>query len=66
MSIAQFLSIVRARWRIGLMVWVLTVAVAVAVSLFQHKQYTAASSVVIDVKPDPVAAMAFPAAQSAT
>ena len=60
MTFAQFLSILRARKWAALLVFVLVVATTVGVSMVLPKQYDAAASVVIDVKPDPVSAMAFP------
>ena len=60
MTFGQFLSILRARKWAALLVFALVVATTVAVSLLLPKQYDAAASVVIDIKPDPVSAMAFP------
>lgn len=60
MTFGQFLSILRARKWAALLVFVLVVATTVGVSLVLPKQYDAAASVVIDIKPDPVSAMAFP------
>ena len=60
MTFGQFLAILRARKWVALLVLVLVVAATVAVSLMLPKQYSATSSVVMDIKPDPVAAMAFP------
>ncbi len=60
MTFGQFISILRARKWAALLVFLLVVATTVGVSLLLPKQYTANASVVIDVKPDPVAAMAFP------
>jgi succinoglycan biosynthesis transport protein ExoP len=60
MTFGQFLSILRARKWAALAVFVLMVATTVAVSLLLPRQYAATASVVIDVKPDPVSAMAFP------
>jgi len=60
MSFQQFLSVLRARFWAALLVFVLVVATAVGVSLVLPKQYLGEASVVIDVKPDPVAMMATP------
>lgn len=60
MTFSQFLAILRARKWAALLVFVLVVATTVAVSLLLPKRYTGTASVVIDVKPDPVSAMAFP------
>ena len=60
MTFGQFLAILRARKWVALLVFALVVATTVAVSLLLPKKYTATASVVMDIKPDPVAAMAFP------
>lgn len=58
MSLQQFLLILRARWKVALLAFVLTVATTVTVSLFSPKQYTASAAVVVDVKsPDPVSGL---------
>lgn len=58
MTLQQFLLILRARWKVALLAFVLTVATTVAVSLLLPKQYTASAAVVVDVKsPDPVSGM---------
>ena len=58
MSLQQFLLILRARYFVALLVFVVTVAATVVVSLVLPKQYTASAAVVIDVKsPDPVSGM---------
>lgn len=55
MTPQQFLLILRARYKVALIVFVLTVAATAAVSLLLPKQYTASAAVVVDVKsPDPV------------
>jgi succinoglycan biosynthesis transport protein ExoP len=59
MTLIQFLSILKARKWIAILVLMLTVATAVTVSLLLPKQYTATASVVVDVKPDPVNPMPF-------
>ena len=55
MSIAQFISVMRARWAVMLALLLLTVATAVAVSFVMTKQYSASATILIDAKPDPVA-----------
>ena len=60
MTFGQFLSILRARKWAALMVLALVVATTVAVSLLLPKTYTGTASLVIDPKPDPVAAMMNP------
>ena len=59
MSFGQFLSILRARWWVVALVLGLTVATTVVVCLLLPKQYSAAASVVVDFKPDPISAFAF-------
>jgi chain length determinant protein tyrosine kinase EpsG len=59
MSLGQFLAILKARWKGALLVFLLTLATSIAVSLMQAKQYTATASVVVDFKPDPVTAMIY-------
>jgi chain length determinant protein EpsF len=54
MSFGQFLSILRARWWVALLVLVLAVAGALGVSLVLPRQYAAAASVLVDFKPDPI------------
>ena len=55
MNLTQFLSILKARWWVALLLLVLTVGTTLGVSLMLPKQYTATATVVIDVKPDPIA-----------
>jgi polysaccharide biosynthesis transport protein len=59
MTFGQFLSILRARWWIVLLVLGLTVGTTLVVSLLLPKQYTSTASVVVDFKPDPISAIAF-------
>lgn len=59
MSFSQFLSILRARKALFLAVLLAVVIPAVVVSLLLPKKYTATASVVVDVKPDPLAAIAY-------
>lgn len=61
MSINQFLSIVAARWKVMLTIFLLTVGTTVGISLILPKQYAATSSVLIDIKsPDPIMGMIVP------
>src|SRR5437867_5422725 len=55
MSFGQFLSILRARWWVASIVLLVTVCATLAVSLLLPKQYSATASVVVDMKPDPIA-----------
>ncbi len=59
MTYLQFFAILRARWAVLLAVIATMLALTAAVSLLLPKQYKAAASVVIDVKPDPVTAMIY-------
>jgi succinoglycan biosynthesis transport protein ExoP len=59
MTVGQFLSILRARWWLVLLVLGLSVGGTLAVNLLLPKQYTAAASVVVDFKPDPVSAVMY-------
>lgn len=59
MSFGQFLTILKARRWVALLIFLLTVGTTVAVSLLLPNQYTATASVVVDVKPDPITAMMY-------
>ncbi len=55
MTPRQFLLILRARYKLALLIFALTVAITVGVSLAMTRQYTASAALVVDVKsPDPV------------
>jgi chain length determinant protein EpsF len=55
MTLTQLLLILRARWRVVLLMLGLSLLVAVAVSLLLPKRYTASASVVVDVRAaDPI------------
>lgn len=58
MTFYQFINVVRARWRLALLVVLTSVTTAVIISLVLPKQYSATASVVIDVGPDPLSAQA--------
>lgn len=61
MNFQQFLLILKARYRIGLALLGFTVLTTLVVSLLLPKQYTATTSVVVDVKsPDPIMGMVLP------
>lgn len=60
MTPQQFLQILRVRYRLALVVFALTVVVATAVTLLQPKEYQATTSLVVDVKADPIAGMLMP------
>lgn len=59
MTFVQFLSIIRARWLLALIVLLVTVLTTLVVSLMLPKQYRAQASVVVDFKPDPLSAVIF-------
>ena len=61
MSLGQFLSILRARWVVAALVMLLTVGTTLVVSLLLPKQYSATASVVVDMKPDPIAGALYSA-----
>lgn len=66
MSFTQFLSILKARKKVALMVLLLTIGVTLLVSFVLPKRYSATASVVIDVKPDPISAVMYPGMLSPT
>jgi chain length determinant protein EpsF len=56
MTLHQFLLILRARYAVALLVILLAISAALAVSLVLPKKYTAQTAVLVDVRsPDPVA-----------
>jgi polysaccharide biosynthesis transport protein len=62
MNLQQFLLILKARLKIMLMIFFGTVGVTIIASLLWPAQYTASTSVVVDVKsPDPIGGMISPA-----
>ena len=54
MTFSQFISILRARWKLSLILFLVVVVGAIGLSLAWPKKYTAVASVVVDVKPDPI------------
>lgn len=58
MTFNQFLRIIRARWALAASVFGAIVALAIIVSLLLAKNYKASATVMADVRPDPVSAMA--------
>ena len=60
MTIRQFFAILRARWTLALPVFLSIVVIVVGLSLIWPKKYSGIASVVVDIKPDPVTAMAYP------
>ena len=59
MTFGQFLSILRARWWVVMLVLGVSIIGTIVVSLMLPKQYKAYASVVIDSKPDPVSAVMY-------
>ncbi len=59
MSFAQFLSILLARKRLFFAVMLGVLIPAVVLSFVLPKKYTAVASIVVDVKPDPLSAIAY-------
>ncbi|MEJ6002099.1 chain length determinant protein EpsF [Paucibacter soli] len=59
MNFSQFLSILVARKKLFFAVLLAVLIPALLVSLLLPKRYTAVASVVVDVKPDPLSAIAF-------
>jgi len=59
MTFSQFFSILRARWRLSLLVLAVTVLATIVVSLNLPKRYTASASVVVEVKPDPISGATY-------
>lgn len=58
MTFDQFFRILRARWLLALSVMGLLVVVTMGICLWLPKSYKATASVMVDLKPDPVAGMA--------
>jgi polysaccharide biosynthesis transport protein len=60
MNLGQFLSILRVRWRVAMLIFLLTISAVVGISLVLPKQYTATATLVVDqTRPDPVTAAIF-------
>ncbi|MBS1190921.1 MAG: chain length determinant protein EpsF [Rhodocyclaceae bacterium] len=64
MNLQQILLIVWARRKAALLTLLATVTLTTLVSLVMPKQYVASSSVVLDIKPDPVGGIMVPGAGS--
>lgn len=64
MNLAHLLAVLRARWVPALAVFLLVLGAAVGYTLLAAKRYTATATLVIDIKPDPVAAMLYGGAAS--
>ena len=59
MTFGQFLSILKARWWLVLLVLAAVVGGTLVVNLLLPKQYEASASVVLDFKPDPLSAALY-------
>lgn len=64
MTPQQFLLILRARLKLAVILLLLTVSVATIVSLLLPKRYTASTSIVFDLKSDPILGIVLPAVAS--
>jgi polysaccharide biosynthesis transport protein len=65
MTLVQFFSILRARWKIMLLVLAATVIGTAIVNLFWPRSYTSTVAVLVDVKsPDPIAGIIYPGMSS--
>jgi chain length determinant protein tyrosine kinase EpsG len=65
MTLVQFFSILRARWKAMLLVLVATVVGTAVVNLFWPRSYTSTVAVLVDVKsPDPIAGIIYPGMSS--
>ena len=61
MTLVQFFSILRARWKAGLLVLAAVVMGTALVNTLVPNSYTASVAVLVDVKsPDPIAGIIFP------
>jgi chain length determinant protein EpsF len=61
MTLRQYLLIFRARYKLALAVMLATLAVAIPVILLLPRQYTATTSMVLDIRsPDPITALLTP------
>lgn len=62
MSLSQLIAILKARWKVSLVVLLVIVSVTAVYDLIAPRKYTATASIMVDVKsPDPVAGMVLPA-----
>lgn len=64
MNFANLIAVLRARWLPAVLAFVLVLGAAVAYTVLAPKMYTATATLVIDIKPDPVAAMLYGGAAS--
>lgn len=66
MTFNQFLRIIKARWILVLVIMTVVVSATLVVSLLLPKSYTATATVMADVRPDPIAAIASAGSYSGT
>ena len=60
MNYRQALLVLRLRWWVVLVVFALTVGATYVVSIFMPKQYSAATTLLLDVRSDPLLATLMP------
>ena len=61
MTLQQFVDILKARWKLALLLFALTLGAAVGLSLVLPSKYTATAQVLVDMKsPDPVLGLLMP------
>jgi protein tyrosine kinase modulator len=59
MSLKQFILVLLARWKVAAGIFIVVVAAGVLYTVFSTKLFTAAATVVIDEKSDPVAGVVY-------
>lgn len=64
MNLSNVIAVLRARWVPAVLAFVLVLGAIVAYTLTAPKTYTAAATLVIDIKPDPVSSMLYGGATS--
>lgn len=61
MRLAEIFVLLRARWKLAVLVWVVVVALVAVATALKQPLYTASASMVLDVKsPDPIAGAILP------
>jgi chain length determinant protein EpsF len=60
MSFSQFISIIAARWKLALAVFLAVLLSAIAIALLLPRGYVATASVVVEGKPDPLSTALYP------
>ncbi|WP_326533362.1 chain length determinant protein EpsF [Pseudorhodoferax sp.] len=61
MRLTEIFVLMRARWKLALLVWLVVVALVAAATFLKQPLYTASAAVVLDVKsPDPIAGVILP------